>query len=289
MVAVYKEDWLRHIASSVRWERDEPVWDTLALLHTIRVNWQNVFKMDKLRGPEEIGKVSALIDWRHRIQGHSSKPIDMEEAKDAVRSMLHLLKKIGTKTGTAEVGQILVSFQPAVFPRPDAASQDDTALTYASEKVEAELQRLEKIVSSTASPPSPTVARPTTIHSAHRFKILEDTEEADITDAVVLLRIDRSYRIGITEEELYEATRGDWAMTPGKRSIKPRYALAIVSFIIREVYTIDAWHPVPASPWGPGRWRFNGTVASDKADFIGKSVQSYIHRRSSNPVRYVNC
>lgn len=97
MTAVYKEDWQRNIASSVKWERDEPIWDTLALLHTIRTNWSHVFKMDKLRGPEEIGKVSALIDWRHRIQGHSSKPVDKEEAEDAMRSMLHLLKKLEPK------------------------------------------------------------------------------------------------------------------------------------------------------------------------------------------------
>ncbi len=289
MIAVYKEDWLRNIASSVKWERDEPIWDTLALLHTVRVNWNPVFKMDKLRGPEEMGKVSALIDWRHRIQGHSSKPVDKEEAGDAIRSMLHLLKKIGAESEIAEVEQILVSFQPEIFSKPIGVLQADTPLAYMSEKVEAELKRLEQIVSSATPPPTPIVARPILIHSARQPEIPGDIEAADITDSVVLLRIDRSYRFGITAAELYEATRGDWAMTPEKRFIKPRYAMAIVSFVIREVYIIDSWHPVLASSWGPGRWQFDGTIASDKADFIGKSVQRYINRRSSNPVRYVNC
>ena len=284
MAAIYKEDWLRYIANSVRWERDEPVWDTLALLHTIRINWQNVFKVDKLRGPEEIGKVSALIDWRHRIQGHSSKPIDMEEAEDAVRSMLHLLKKIGAKTEATEVEQILVSLQPAVFSRLDVVSEADRFLPHTSEKIEAELKKLEQIVSSPAPPLSSTVAKSTLAHIIRQFKVSDEIEEAEITDAVVLLRIDRSYRFGITAAELYEATRGDWAITPEKRRVKPRYAAAVVSFVIREVYEIDDWFPFPASSWGDGRWRFNGIVASDKADLIGKSVQSYINRRSTNPV-----
>ena len=285
MIVVYKEDWLRNIASSARWERDEPIWDTLALLHTIRVNWNPVFKMDKLRGPEEIGKVSALIDWRHRIQGHSSKPVDKEEAEDAIRSMLHLLRKIGAKTEIDEVEKILVAFQSGTALKP----VDIPLTTHVSDKVEAELKRLEKIVSSTAPLPGPDATRPALVYRARQSAILEDVEEADITGPVVLLRIDRSYRFGITAAELYEATRGDWAMTPEKRFIKPRYAMAVVSFVIREVYIIDDWHPVPASLWGPGRWQFDGTVASEKADFIGKSVQSYINRRSSNPVRYVNC
>ena len=161
--------------------------------------------------------------------------------------------------------------------------------TYVSDKVEAELKRLEEIVSSTIPLPSSVATRPTLVYRARQSAILEDIEEADITDPVVLLRIDRSYRFGITAAELYEATRGNWAITPEKRFIKPRYAMAVVSFVIREVYIIDDWHPVPASLWGPGRWQFDGTVASEKAEFIGKSVQSYINRRSSNPVRYVNC
>lgn len=289
MEAVYKTDWLRNIANSVKWERDEPIWDTLALLHTIRVNWNPVFKVDKLRGPEEMGKVSALIDWRHRIQGHSSKPVDKEEAEDAMRSMLHLLKKIGAKIEVAEVEQILVSLQQEISFKPIDVLQAGIPLIHTSEKVEAELQRLENIVSSTAPPPNPIATRPVLVHRVPQSPISADIEEADITDSIVLLRIDRSYRYGITAQELYEATRGDWAMTPDKRLIKPRYAMAVVSFVIREVYRIDFWRPVPASPWGPGRWQFEGTIAADKADFIGKSVQSYINRRSSYPVWYVNC
>ena len=417
MFAVYQDNWLRNIATEVRWERGEPIWDTLALLHTIRVNWVDVFKMDRLRSPEERGKVSALIDWRHRILAHSDKPLDKNDAGDAIRSIHHLLTQIRATAQVKEVEQILVVFQQEVPNIP---------LAHVDKEVEAELQRLESIVSSAPPQLIPVIAtpipevipskpflpfntiglrletaetveevapvkalpllqdesygksifdklvrlgtpiyiarnletvcnedelldrvgelpqgiidatldaiynntpyqphtsketsetsrieplsqkaktesalstpaietavtRPPLVYRARQSAILEDIEEADITDPVVLLRIDRSYRFGIPAAELYEATRGDWVMTPDKRSIKPRYAMAVVSFIIREVYIIDGWRPVPTSPWGPGRWQFDGTVASDKTGFIGKSVQSYINRRSSNPVRYVNC
>ncbi|MGI4788383.1 MAG: Swt1 family HEPN domain-containing protein [Janthinobacterium lividum] len=165
MLAVYKEHWLDNIANSVKWEREEPIWDTLALLHTIRVNWTNVFKMDRLRGPEEIGKVSALIDWRHRIQGHSPKPVDKDEAYSAINSMLHLLKSIGATTEVGEVEQLLVSFRPLASLEANKDLQlaqikneaPSISLINVSEEVEAELQRLESIVSST-TPPSPIVA-----------------------------------------------------------------------------------------------------------------------------------
>jgi hypothetical protein len=413
MFAVYKERWLEYVAKQVRWERDEPTWDTLALLYTMRWQWPDVFKMKGLRGPEELGKVSALIEWRHRIQGHSSEPVAKEDAEAAINSMLHLLKRIGAATEVGEVEQLLLSFKPqppldVVKPPQDTQTEDkhsaqssqitkqlaegqekldamvssagepsatsvagqveetpptieqpmsygksmtdklvslgsplDTARTLETAQNEEEVfERIQKqphnfqyamlnailddisykpfgsegmdetsgtaslaqkpasriVVSDTGALPVASVANqamtpqyPVVIRCEEQYVKNNNIEEAEIEDPVVLLRIDRSYIFGIMAEELYEATRGDWAITPEKRFIKPRYAMAVVSFIIREIYIIDAWHPVPASPWGPGRWQFNGTIASDKADFIGKSVQSYINRRSSNPVRYVNC
>ncbi len=139
MVAVYKERWLEFVAKQVRWERDEPIWDTLALLHTMRWQWYDVFKMRRVRGPEELGKVSALLEWRHRIQGHSSEPVD-KDAEAAISSILHLLKRVGAAAEVSEVEQLLLSFKPQppldAFSSPQKAQTEDQHSDLASQITE---------------------------------------------------------------------------------------------------------------------------------------------------------
>jgi len=159
MVAVYKERWLEYIAKQVRWERDEPIWDTLALLHTMRWQWDDVFKMKRLRGPEELGKVSALIGWRNRIQGHSPEPVDKEDAEAAINSILHLLKRIGAATEVGEVEQLLLSFKPQPpldVVRPPQDTQTEDKHSAQSSQITKQLaegqEKLEALASGTGPP-----------------------------------------------------------------------------------------------------------------------------------------
>ncbi|HUU90109.1 MAG TPA: hypothetical protein VM238_02745 [Phycisphaerae bacterium] len=126
---------------------------------------------------------------------------------------------------------------------------------------------------------------------------LYQRKPARITEPVMLIRISRMYHYGISEAELYDATRGVWVV--GTRREKARYALAVYRDIVREVYAISQWlrsgstfnawhhqgHPMK------GRWEFVGTVALDpvRRKYLGRSVDGYFSERSRNPIQYVNC
>lgn len=62
----------------------------------------------------------------------------------------------------------------------------------------------------------------------------------DIKENIVIIKINKSFREGMSKTELYDVTRGCW-----KRKIasveKAEYALAVVYGIVKEVYQIDEW------------------------------------------------
>lgn len=121
-----------------------------------------------------------------------------------------------------------------------------------------------------------------------------------VDEAAVLIRLkdapEGSYREGMNDKALYEATRGTWVVSP--RREKAEYALAVVGGVVREVYRIRAWHPANTIPYrtradltGDGRWEFEGAVADDavRRKYVGQSVHEYFPRHAQNPIRYVNC
>ncbi len=120
----------------------------------------------------------------------------------------------------------------------------------------------------------------------------------EITDPALLIRITRLYRHNMTEAELYDATRGHWKL--GLRRTKARLALAVFDSVVREVYSIDSWHPAGTTPrnsalhLGPtksDRWEFTGSVANEpiRAKYRGRSVARYLPKGLQSPVVYVRC
>ena len=94
----------------------------------------------------------------------------------------------------------------------------------------------------------------------------------DISDDIVIIKINKSYNPNMTALELYDVTRGCW-----KRKIdsvsSAKYALATVYGEVVEVYKIDYWVPAPAlkretipfdAEVEKGRIGFFGTVADQK-------------------------
>lgn len=121
-------------------------------------------------------------------------------------------------------------------------------------------------------------------------------EHVDIVDPVLLIRINNLYRRGMSDLELYEATRGVWKL--GTRREKARLAFAVFESVVREVFEIQSWHPAGTLPYrtrndaqGSGRWEFEGEVAGAaiRNRYTGKSVERHFARHSQNPIRYVNC
>jgi len=119
-----------------------------------------------------------------------------------------------------------------------------------------------------------------------------------ITDPVILIRINRLYRHGMSDLELYEATRGVWKVGP--RRSGARYGLAVFEGVVREVYEIRRWLPAGTLPYitgvhenvtQEGRWEFEGPVAAApvREKYYGRSVGQYLTKGSQNPITYVNC
>lgn len=120
-------------------------------------------------------------------------------------------------------------------------------------------------------------------------------EEANIDDPVLLIRINKYYHYGITDRELYDATRGVWKI--GENRDNAKYAFAVYGGIVREVYKIREWLPAGTTFNTRGdltdgtRWEFVGEVADERirAKYLFKSVEKYLPNHAQNPIRYVNC
>lgn len=132
----------------------------------------------------------------------------------------------------------------------------------------------------------------------------EDDEEQEasgqtisITHPVLLIRINRQFRHGMSAEEMYDSTRGVWKVS--QRRERAKYAFTVFRGIVHEVYEIDAWHPAGSTTYKtgrqedmkvPGRWEFTGRRAEEsiRSQYVGKSVKAYLPWGLANPVVYVN-
>lgn len=133
---------------------------------------------------------------------------------------------------------------------------------------------------------------------AHGYRGHEKSAQpVEITHPVILIRINRQFRPGMSAEALYDSTRGVWRV--GQRRERAKYAFAVFKGVIHEVYEIDAWHPAGSTVYKtgrqedmhvPGRWEFTGRRAEEsiRSHYVGKSVQAYLPHGLQNPIVYVN-
>ena len=105
------------------------------------------------------------------------------------------------------------------------------------------------------------------------------SQDARITEPSVLFRISRSYREGMSSDEVYEVTRGDWLID--ERRDQAEYAFAVYGGVVKEVFKIDRWHFA-----GNRRWRFDGKVVPKEIrdKYLGKSV----NHRERSPVKFTD-
>lgn len=120
----------------------------------------------------------------------------------------------------------------------------------------------------------------------------------EITDAALLIRVNRFYRRNMSAEELFEVTRGIWRLGPRRHGAE--FAFAVFHGVVREVYRIGAWYPAGTLSYATrdlsqydlsGRWEFQGEFAAEplRARYLGRSVRQYFRKGSQAPVLYVNC
>lgn len=119
----------------------------------------------------------------------------------------------------------------------------------------------------------------------------------EIRENIVIIKINKSYREGMSEIELYDVTRGCW-----KRKIasveKADYALAVVYGIVKEVYQIDKWFPAENEvretiPYNEavdaGRIIFKGRTADEeiRKKYLDYSVAGLFKRGEVAPVKVI--
>jgi hypothetical protein len=118
-----------------------------------------------------------------------------------------------------------------------------------------------------------------------------------IREAAILIRINKLYHYGMSEAELYDATRSSWKLGEKKGSV--HYAFAVFEGVVREVYKITGWVPggtsFAAQNKGerrprPGRWEFVGTLAEPRMRqrYINSYVGHLFAKGAQNPISYVN-
>jgi hypothetical protein len=128
--------------------------------------------------------------------------------------------------------------------------------------------------------------------------------EIAVQHRVVLIRINRLFDRGMSDAQLYEATRQWWRIGPRRRESgsawSPQWALSVFGGIVRAVYRIEDWRPATDDDINlgrgvAGRWSFCGERDQTmEAIYLNGDVSSYLRgatsgRGSQNPMRFVNC
>lgn len=111
-----------------------------------------------------------------------------------------------------------------------------------------------------------------------------------IAEPAILVLPNKLFTRNISATRLYEITRGNWVV--GDRRNRAKYAFCIYRGIVREIYKINQWFPIPArdpETKTQDRWRFKGEVSWELQHYKGGSVEAYLKPRAQNPVRYINC
>lgn len=111
----------------------------------------------------------------------------------------------------------------------------------------------------------------------------------------ILVRITRQFRPGMSDTELYEATRKWWPLSR-KRVAGVEFALGIHGGVVRAAYVIDGWVSPTRSDIASDRKRVRrvGFVGHRDAVidecYLDGDVTAYLPKKGAQfPVNYVNC
>lgn len=124
----------------------------------------------------------------------------------------------------------------------------------------------------------------------------EELSADDISDDVIMIKINQLYRNDLEPYELYDITRGCWRVNKEKAQ-EAKYAFAVYDGMVLEVYKIAQWFRAGEVMWSTreenielvkDRFEFVGNIAPDciREKYINKSVTSLFNKGSQNPIRY---
>ena len=125
----------------------------------------------------------------------------------------------------------------------------------------------------------------------------EKLNKEDITDNILLIKINKRYRNDMSPQELYDATRGYWKLNV-ENAKNVDYALAVYDGMVLEVYEVAEWLPALSTfmdrpmPFKidnmDKRYEFVGKIANDdiKQRYADKSVKHLFKAGEANPIKY---
>ena len=127
----------------------------------------------------------------------------------------------------------------------------------------------------------------------------ENLSKSDIIHNVIMIRINKAYHHGMSDYELYEATRGVWHVNLEKAN-RAEYAFSIYDGMIMEVYKIAHWFEANSTmrnyprPKGQEskvkqRYEFVGNLADEeiRKRYVGKIISSLFSPGNQNPIMYI--
>lgn len=123
----------------------------------------------------------------------------------------------------------------------------------------------------------------------HYKNFLNERNEIDLMEDALLIKINKSYKSGMSEEQLYDATSVSWVVKLDNSATRDiQYYCAVYENKIIEVYELTGYHPDP-TPSKEKRFILEGQLAYDelRKQLIGTDV-SKIHKGEGNPIKYTN-
>jgi hypothetical protein len=117
-----------------------------------------------------------------------------------------------------------------------------------------------------------------------------------ISEPVIAININQTFRPGMNSGDLYDFTRGIWRLSL-RTAGKAKYAFSVYGGVVKEVFEIDQWHPAGTTPYI--NQRFIDPILKDRFEFVGRVADDNIRdkyiektlpkKHGQNPIRYFNC
>ena len=99
----------------------------------------------------------------------------------------------------------------------------------------------------------------------------------EITDPVILIRVNQLYRHSMPSAELYDITRGVWVLS-AERASRMKYVFAVYEGVVREVYEPEKWLPALTTRY-PNRTDLVPDDAKGRVEFIGRPAPESIRQK----------